>query len=375
MATCCDPGVTLVRDDQKENTDEPLVTIAIPTYNRRDYLQEAISSALRQNWSRLDVVVSDNNSNDDTREYLKSIVDSRVSVILQKTNIGMFGNWNACLEAAKGDYFLLLSDDDLLEQGAIQALVSATKLKEASPVDFAWCKSRIINSFGEIQRLSFSGSGVENDFQLISAFFNGKRELFPCTILFSTSMLRKLGGYTAEKFNLSADAHLWMRALLEGNGRAICVSNALVSYRIHRNATSKANADLWQSEYRRLQTYAVRKLHMDGRHVEAGKIQKVSSFSLARLRSGEILNYHDNTANTRQGLTLLWIYRSDFKSMRGTLLWFVSLLKVILPKSILRAARNYRKNIAKKSANHGVKCSYKVGTRSEHFSEHSHIDD
>ncbi len=60
----------------------------------------------------LEVIVSDNASDDETIEVLREFDDERLSVIRQPQNIGAIGNWNACLSAANGKYVTMLSDDD-----------------------------------------------------------------------------------------------------------------------------------------------------------------------------------------------------------------------------------------------------------------------
>ena len=105
----------------------PLVTIAIPTFNRAAHLLEAIESARAQTYDQIEVLISDNASSDTTCSVIQSAIDAdaRVRGLVQTRNLGMVGNWNACLEAARGEYFLLLSDDDLLEPDAIELLVEA----------------------------------------------------------------------------------------------------------------------------------------------------------------------------------------------------------------------------------------------------------
>ena len=81
-------------------TSLPKVTIAIPTYNRAAYLEQAIGSALAQTYPHVEVIVSDNCSTDATAEFVSQIRDNRLVSLQQQTNLGMIGNWNACMERA-----------------------------------------------------------------------------------------------------------------------------------------------------------------------------------------------------------------------------------------------------------------------------------
>ena len=94
----------------------PKVSIIIPTFNRANYLSQAIESALAQDYPNLEVIVSDNASTDTTREVVRKYVrNPRFKYFRNERNLGMAGNWRRALyEYATGDWALILSDDDYL---------------------------------------------------------------------------------------------------------------------------------------------------------------------------------------------------------------------------------------------------------------------
>ena len=95
----------------------PLITIAIPTYNRANgYFKEALKSALSQTYSNYEIIVSDNCSTDNTEELVKSYSDGRIIYYKHEKNIPANENFNFCLRKARGKYFLLLHDDDLIDK-------------------------------------------------------------------------------------------------------------------------------------------------------------------------------------------------------------------------------------------------------------------
>ena len=80
------------------NINKPLVTIAIPTYNRADgYLRDALKSAMNQTYENIEIVVSDNCSPDNTEDYIKGIDDPRIRYFRQKEGILPNDNFNFCL--------------------------------------------------------------------------------------------------------------------------------------------------------------------------------------------------------------------------------------------------------------------------------------
>ncbi len=103
----------------------PLVSIAIPTYRRLYLLREAIESALCQKkCSPYEVIVLDNDQSLSIFNVVNSFDPSKIAVYQNSTNLGMWGNMNRALELAKGEWILILHDDDLLMPNALQVFES-----------------------------------------------------------------------------------------------------------------------------------------------------------------------------------------------------------------------------------------------------------
>ena len=99
----------------------PLVSIAIPTYKRLHLLKKAIESALSQReCSSYEVIVLDNDQFPNILDIVSSFDPSKIAVYQNSTNLGMWGNMNRALDLAKGEWILLLHDDDLLLPKALQ---------------------------------------------------------------------------------------------------------------------------------------------------------------------------------------------------------------------------------------------------------------
>ncbi len=174
-------------------TTFPLVTIAIPTYNRASaFLSYALRSAVEQTYENLEIIVSDNCSEDDTESVVGGYGDSRIQYYKQKENIGFLRNVNYCLDKARGEYFLLLFDDDLIDQDFIECCIRVSQ--NHSKVGIVLTGTRVIDEKGKIQVETTnkgSGSTVE-DFCL--GWFGDKFPLYLCSTLFLTQGLREIGG-------------------------------------------------------------------------------------------------------------------------------------------------------------------------------------
>lgn len=99
---------------------EPLVTIAIPTYRRHELLVEALASAAAQSCDyHVEIIVVDNDPATppltDLLERIPSLRGHSFRYYVNRENIGMFGNWNRCIELARGEWLTILNDDDLLD--------------------------------------------------------------------------------------------------------------------------------------------------------------------------------------------------------------------------------------------------------------------
>ena len=71
------------------NSSEPLVSVIIPTYNRPEYLKQAINSAVKQTYQNLEIIVSDNCSSENPQALIESFPDSRIKFWRHKENLGI----------------------------------------------------------------------------------------------------------------------------------------------------------------------------------------------------------------------------------------------------------------------------------------------
>jgi glycosyltransferase involved in cell wall biosynthesis len=127
---------------------QPLVSIITPTYNRPEYLKQALTSAVRQTYENIEIIVSDNCSPENPQAIVDSFKDPRIRFSRNETNIGMFGNTMQAFKMARGKYVATLLDDDLWEEDFLEKLVPPL---EANPdLVLSFCDHYVINADGEI---------------------------------------------------------------------------------------------------------------------------------------------------------------------------------------------------------------------------------
>jgi glycosyltransferase involved in cell wall biosynthesis len=114
--------------------ENPLVTIAIPTYKRHDLLKISLESAINQKGiDNFEVIVVDNDPirGCETELLMNNYISSKVSYYKNEENIGMVGNWNRCITLSRGNYITILNDDDWLELDYLQFALSSIKNSSA----------------------------------------------------------------------------------------------------------------------------------------------------------------------------------------------------------------------------------------------------
>jgi len=229
---------------------EPLVSIGIPTRNRRQYLSMAIESVLNQTYQNVEVIVSDNCSTDDTWEHLSSLSDSRVKILRQERNLGMVGNCNAVLSAASGDYFLLLSDDDILSANCIGKLVhpflQPTAKAQPQTVGMSWTACTLIDANGNKMWDTDPGPETETAISFLCGLFDGRRGSRFSGIMVRTDDARSVGGYNEARHGVLCDTGNWGRVALHYQNVA-CSGEKLVQYRVHAASETQISAAAdWQ---------------------------------------------------------------------------------------------------------------------------------
>jgi glycosyltransferase involved in cell wall biosynthesis len=105
---------------------DPLVSICVPTRNRAASLRESMKTISGQNYERLEILISDNASEDATQETVRDLMraDDRIRYVRHERNIGLHGNHNFCFDSARGDFICIWHDHDTRDLGIVREYVS-----------------------------------------------------------------------------------------------------------------------------------------------------------------------------------------------------------------------------------------------------------
>jgi len=148
-----------------------LVSILIPVYNRVNFIEETVNSALRQTYKNIEIIIVDNKSVDSTWEVVKRLAshDKRIKIFQNETNIGPVKNWKRCIKEANGKYGKILFSDDLIAFDFIEKTIDF--LKDYS-IGFVFTGREIFKNNKEKTTLSYMTIGDTNVYPS-SKYING----------------------------------------------------------------------------------------------------------------------------------------------------------------------------------------------------------
>jgi glycosyltransferase involved in cell wall biosynthesis len=214
----------------KADRDRPLVSIALVSYNQEPYIRAAVRSAFAQTYSPLEIVLSDDCSQDRTFEILREEAQAYGGphkVILNRNpqNLGVASNYNRAAALASGFLIVIQDGDDISLPDRTSKLVAASL--EPTPVDMVCSRVFVIDKTGEALP-DLAGPPV-SPLSLEEAVETGFVSAAGCACAYSRSLWIKYGPIDDEV--LQEDIVLPFRALLERGIRV--VDEPLVKYRVH----------------------------------------------------------------------------------------------------------------------------------------------
>lgn len=224
-----------------------LVSVCIPTYNGERFLEETLKSVKEQSYKNIEVVISDNNSSDNTINIInkfKGEVKYPITIVHNEI-VGIGSNWNNCIKNSNGDFIKFLFQDDILGEDTIEKLLIPF---ESNPsLGLSFCNKTLIGDITELDQISNDKHFQRNKDRLSKEmlksqdFFNQPRNKIgepPC-VLIRREVFDKVGFFD-EKLKQSLDYEMNYRIFQLYNISS--VNEKLIKFRIHKNQASKINS-------------------------------------------------------------------------------------------------------------------------------------
>jgi glycosyltransferase involved in cell wall biosynthesis len=215
------------------------VSFCLFTYNQEEYVQEAFESVLKQEYSPLEIIISDDCSTDSTCQIIEGVIErykgpNKIIFNRNEKNMGVSAHFSKVCELATGDYFILLACDDVSKENHIQTAVSyINKYSDVFMVDF---NGRIINGEGEDRGIYQDLKFKEKKFTLNDYLNLNSISTFAPGRIMSRELMSNFGPIS--KNCPTEDSVLVLRTLMLGS--LLRVNEDLILYRRHDNNVSSA---------------------------------------------------------------------------------------------------------------------------------------
>lgn len=210
--------------------DPPVVSVVIPTRNRRQRLCVALRSALAQQAVALEVVVVDDGSQDDTSEMVRGLADARVRLVRNESPLGESGARNRGIAEARGGWVAFLDDDDLW---APQKLSRQLQALLRSGRDWAYCGDVMVDSDLRI----LNGASPPSPGEVMQSLERHNSVPAGASNVIVNSKLLSRVGWFDEALKRTADWDMWLRLARMGPPDWVC--SPLVAICIHSGNMSR----------------------------------------------------------------------------------------------------------------------------------------
>jgi hypothetical protein len=263
--------------------ENPLLTVAIPTYNGAAHLRDAIGSILAQDDASFELIVCDDRSDDDTLAVVRELAGDRARIVQNSERLGLAGNWNRCIALARSQFVAIFHQDDVMLPGHLAAHVAAFSCDES--IGFVASASEVIDEHGRaLPTGSVERGGLgANDRVLepggLAEFMAGGNPLRCSAITLRVAAVRGAGGFDPI-WRFVVDWDLWLR--LSRRWRVAWLVHPTVQVRWHRASEAHSfrtgTADLDETEriFDRLFAEDL------SEHPEAGALHRRARTRLAR---------------------------------------------------------------------------------------------
>ncbi len=210
------------------------LSVIIPVFNGQDFIEESVSSILRQSFSDFELLVIDDGSTDQTLKILTKMSrhDSRMR-LFSRENKGLVFTLNELLEKSTADLIARMDADDISLPDRFRIQVNF--LDTNPDVVLVGSSVQLIDSMG---RYLTTLSQPLSNFEIQKNLLQGHTSVAHPVAMFRRKSVIMAGGYRQE-FYPTEDLDLWLR--LGELGKIANISEPLLSYRIHQDSISGKN--------------------------------------------------------------------------------------------------------------------------------------
>lgn len=240
-----------LKEDNKLQTQKPLVSVVITSFNHEKYISDAIKSILQQDYENMEVIVVDDGSTDGSVEIIQKLSDSYGFNFIRKKNGGLVSTVNVGFALAKGEFIISHGSDDVSLPGRIRSQVA--QLQQYPTAGYVTGNLRFIDTngiaFGLLRERVTKGVLFNfNDFMF------GRARSNVVTCMFRSAAIKQV--LPLDESLLSEDFQLFMHITYAGFTCLVWEDDPVIDYRVHESSLSRTKLPtLMRAQLRMLDSY------------------------------------------------------------------------------------------------------------------------
>lgn len=173
---------------------DPKITVIIPTRERCDVLEKSLQTVTTQDYDNLQIIVSDNFSNDGTEDIVRSTHDSRVKYVNTGKRLSMSHNWEFALSHVTEGWVTIIGDDDGLLPDSLNKVAKIIQSSDIQAIRSSVCSyvwpSLTGKKFGRLGVPLGSGCEFRNSKVWLSKVMSGRAQYLELPMLYNGGFIR-----------------------------------------------------------------------------------------------------------------------------------------------------------------------------------------
>jgi len=239
------------------------VGILIPTYKRKDYLEQSLRSAIAQTYPDIEIIVIDNGTTDEIGRYVSGLNDPRITYIKNTTDLGLIGSIRKGMRLFSETvaWCTILPDDDLLDGYFIESM--AAYVEKHQGIDVVHGHRVLIDAQGAKIGETSVPPEHETAVEYLVSRSQFIRQTFLAGVFFSCSAYDRISGYPEFATGMASDdALIFGLSLRQG---LYFNPQARASVRMHLEAESHSSSNVFghMQAFQDYQNYIVRMTSID----------------------------------------------------------------------------------------------------------------
>jgi len=218
------------------NSEQPLVSVIMPTYNHAKFIGNAIESVLNQTYQNFELIIIDNYSEDDTEKIVASYENDRIIYLKLRNNGIIAASRNHGIKYSHGDYIAFLDSDDIWLPEKLEKQIKLFQISKETAM--VYTRFKTIKE-GTISSSIFPKNGRYKSGNIFKSLYLGS--FIACSsVMVRKSILNEIGFFDTDPALIAAeDADLWLRIALKHVIRCADICPLLL-YRIQLGSISQS---------------------------------------------------------------------------------------------------------------------------------------